>query len=79
MDRPLDPAGDGQFLGNDIALHLRAVGDQDGRGVYLALDTTKNLDDAVSDKLADNRHAGADRRDLFHRLRFGRGLGDARR
>src|SRR3984957_14775131 len=58
VDGALDAPTDAQVLGNDVALHLRAVTDQYRRRVQLALDATEYLHRAVADDLADNHHAG---------------------
>ena len=42
MDGAFNVAADRQFLCDDVALHLCAFSDHDGRGAYLALDVTKN-------------------------------------
>src|SRR4029077_6530492 len=69
MDGALDMAADRQFLRDDVALHLCAFSDYDGRGVKLALDVTKNRHGPMADNLADNRKAGNDGGDCFRRLR----------
>src|SRR5689334_9948736 len=67
MERTFDLAADGQFLCDDLALHLCAFGNHNCGGAQLALDPSKNSDGAVADNLAANRKAGTDRGDLWRR------------
>src|SRR5215831_14481541 len=67
MDGALNMAADRQFLCDDVALHLCAFGDHDGRGVQFALDVTKNRQAPVADNLAEYRKVGTDRGDFGRR------------
>ena len=59
-DRTLDATSDRQFVGDNIALDLRAIAYLDGRGVDFSLHVTKNRQLPLANNLADNRKSGTD-------------------
>ena len=64
MDGSPHTSADGHVLCNDVALNLCAIGDQNARGVKLALDASGNFHSALASNFADDRDLGADRGNL---------------
>src|SRR5262249_40319680 len=61
-DCALDAAADCNALGNDVALDLCAIADQEIRGAHLAFNSAEDLSWTITFDLADDRHVGADAR-----------------
>src|SRR6516162_6885871 len=68
MDSSPHTSADGHVLCNDVALNLCAIGDQNARGVKLALDASGNFHSALAGNFADDRDLGADRGNLAGRF-----------
>src|SRR5437773_1051167 len=68
MDNSPHTSADGHFLCDDVALNLCALGDQNARGVKLALDASGNFHSALASNFADDRDLGADRGNLARRF-----------